>query len=161
MPASSLALLSPRYWPTWLALSLLRVLAPFPYRTLLAIGRVLGRIFRRVPIGSTRTARRNLELCLPELGAQSASASSHGTFESLGIALFETALAWWASDERIRTLAHIEGLRAPRSGARARTGAILLSRALHHARDRRAHSRATRPMNIMYRPTKNALLASS
>jgi Kdo2-lipid IVA lauroyltransferase/acyltransferase len=159
MPTSSLALLSPRYWPTWLGLALLRALVPLPYGVLHALGRVLGRLLRVLPTGFVRTARRNLELCLPELGPSEREALMDRHFESLGIALFETALAWWAPDERIRRLARIDGLEHLDAALASGRGAILLAAHFTTLEIGARFMTATRPTNIMYRPTKNALLA--
>jgi KDO2-lipid IV(A) lauroyltransferase len=159
MAALPLALVSPRYWPTWLALGLLRALAPLPYRTQLAIGRTLGRIFRHVPIGSERIVRRNLELCLPELDARERQRLLRLHFESLGIAVVETALAWWASDERIRSLTQIEGLEHLEAALARGRGAILLSAHFTTLEIGARAITATRPVNIMYRPSKDALVA--
>jgi Kdo2-lipid IVA lauroyltransferase/acyltransferase len=159
MPASSLALLSPRYWPTWLGLALLRGLAPLPYRVQLAIGRVLGRLFRWVPIGSTRVVRRNLELCLPDIGGRERDTLVIRHFESLGIAFVETALAWWASDERIRNLARVEGLEHLDAALARGRGAILLSAHFTTLEIGARVITATRPVNIMYRPSNDAVLA--
>ena len=65
-----LRLLAPRYWLTWAGLGLLRVMALLPFPAMVAVGRVLGAVLRRLPIGFVRTARRNLELCFPELSPQ-------------------------------------------------------------------------------------------
>ena len=62
-----LRLLLPQYWPTWLGLVILRTLSLLPYSWLMALGTGLGRVLR-VLLGSfNRTARKNLELCLPDL----------------------------------------------------------------------------------------------
>jgi Kdo2-lipid IVA lauroyltransferase/acyltransferase len=158
MPASSLALLSPRYWPTWIGLALLRLFVPLPHRALLSMGRMLGRLLRWLPIGFVRTARRNLELCLPEVAARERDALVARHFESLGIALFETALAWWAPDERIRSLSSIEGLPHLDAALARGSGAILLSAHFTTLEIGARIMAMTRPTNIMYRPTKNALL---
>jgi Kdo2-lipid IVA lauroyltransferase/acyltransferase len=159
MPSMSLRLLSPRYWPTWLALGLLRILAPLPYPTQLAIGRTLGRIFRRVPTGSVRIVRRNLELCLPEIEPRAREALVARHFESLGIAIVETALAWWAPDERIRSLVTIEGLDHLDAALARGRGAILLSAHFTTLEIGARAITATRSVNAMYRPSKDALLS--
>jgi KDO2-lipid IV(A) lauroyltransferase len=65
-----LRLLAPRYWLTWAGLGLLRLVALLPFPWIVFFGKVLGALLRRVAIGFVRTARRNLELCFPELTAE-------------------------------------------------------------------------------------------
>ena len=54
-----------RYWPTWLALGLLRCLVWLPYATQLAAGRLLGAAFRRLARRRNRIAAVNIALCFP------------------------------------------------------------------------------------------------
>ncbi|TLY77773.1 MAG: lipid A biosynthesis lauroyl acyltransferase, partial [Gammaproteobacteria bacterium] len=60
-----LRLLAPHYWLTWAGLGLLRLVALLPFPWIVALGGLLGKLLRRLPIGFVRTARRNLELCFP------------------------------------------------------------------------------------------------
>lgn len=73
-----------------------------------------------------QNARRNIALCLPELGETARAALERRHFESLGIALFEIALAWWRPLESLWPLARVEGLEyLERALARGR-GVLLL-----------------------------------
>ena len=63
-------LLAPRYWPTWAGIGLLRLFALLPYSWVVALGGLLGAMMRLVARSFVRTARRNLELCFPELDGQ-------------------------------------------------------------------------------------------
>ena len=95
-------LLAPRYWLTWLGLGLLRVIALLPYAALVRMGTVLGAMLLRMPVGFIATARRNMELCLPEMSAVERERLLKRHFESLGISLFETAFTWWSSARALR-----------------------------------------------------------
>ena len=112
--SSRLALAAPRYWPTWLALGVLRLFEPLPFAFLVALGRALGTLLRWLPLRFVRIARRNLELCFPELAPDERERILAQHFRSVGIALFETAITWWSSDERIRRLTQIEKTCGPR-----------------------------------------------
>jgi hypothetical protein len=99
----------PRYWPTWLALGVLRVFEPLPFPLLVWLGRRVGEAIVLLPLGFVRIARRNLELCLPELAVAEREKILREHFRSLGVGVFETAISWWSSDERIRKLTRLEG----------------------------------------------------
>jgi len=154
-----LRLLSPKYWPTLLGLAILRSFSVLPYAWLMALGTGLGRVLRVVLVKFPATARRNLELCLPHLTAAEREYLIARHFESLGKALFETGMSWWASNERIRAISTVEGQEHLEAALAKGKGVILLS-AHFTTLEIGARILATfMPLNIMYRPTKNELLA--
>ena len=135
--ASMMALLHPRYWPTWIGLGVLRVFEPLPYPLLVWLGRRIGGLLAWLPLGFVRIARRNLELCLPQHSPAERQRILHEHFRSVGIGIFETALSWW-SFGRPDTQADAARRRgASRGGARARSRGHSAERALHDARNRR------------------------
>ena len=155
---SHLRLLSPRYWPTWVGLGVLRLFVPLPYSALMALGRDLGRLMRLLPLRFVRIARRNIELCLPELSSQERERLLAKHFESLGMGLFETALSWWGAPDRGRALTEIVGLEHLQAAQARGKGAILLC-AHFTTIEMSGWALATRmPINIMYRPTRNLVM---
>ena len=153
-----LSLLAPRYWPTAFGLALLRLFEPLPYPLLVGLGAALGTVLRRLPVRFVRNARRNLELCLPELAPDVRERLLAAHFRSLGISLFETAIAWWSSDARVRRLTELEGVEHLERALRAGNGAILLSAHFTTLEIGARALCARLPMSVMYRPTRNALL---
>ncbi len=150
---------APRYWATWLAIGLLRLIEPLPYAWQLLIGRTIGRIALVLPIAPVRIARRNIELCLPELTADSRKALLKRHFESLGIAVCETAMTWWSGDERVQSLAQIEGLdHLGRALARGR-GAILVGGHFTTIEIGARILGTLVPLNVLFRPTKDKVLS--
>jgi len=152
------ALLKPRYWPTWLALGALRLFEPLPFAVLVWLGRRVGDALRHLPLSFVRIARRNLELCLPQLPLVEREAILREHFRSVGIGLFETAMSWWSSDERIRSLTTLEGEEHLRAALASGHGVILLSA---HFTTLEVGARAVCsrvPTSIMYRPTSNLVL---
>jgi KDO2-lipid IV(A) lauroyltransferase len=155
IPAS---LLHPRYWPTWLALGTLRMFEPLPYPLLVWLGRRIGGLLARLPLRFVRIARRNLELCFPQMLVSQREQILREHFRSIGIGMFETAMSWWSPDERIRRLARIEGEEHLRAALERGRGAILLS-AHFTTLEIGARALCVRiPTSIMYRPTKNLVL---
>lgn len=121
------SLLHPRTWPLWLGFGVLRIAIWLPHPVLMRSGRVLGRL--ALPLAKKRAAiaRRNLELCFPGTDPDTRERMLRGHFESLGIALFEFGLAWWAGDRKLQGLADVEGLENLESAARDGKGVLLLS----------------------------------
>jgi KDO2-lipid IV(A) lauroyltransferase len=101
------------------------ILLPFHVQSL--IGRALGRIAFLFAARDRHIARVNLRLCLPELGAREVERLIRRHFEALGCALLDTALAWWASDERLRPRIRLEGKEHLAQALAQGRGAILLS----------------------------------
>jgi Kdo2-lipid IVA lauroyltransferase/acyltransferase len=159
MATMPLRLLLPKYWPTWIGLAILRTLSALPFTWLLGLGKGLGKVLRLLVGSFNRTARRNLELCLPDLAPPEREYLLARHFESLGIALFETGLSWWASNERIQSISTMEGREHLDAALAKGKGAILLSAHFTTLEIGARILASTLPINIMYRPTKNELLS--
>lgn len=152
------ALAHPRYWFTWLGLGLLRTLEPLPFPVLLWLGRRIGGALAWLPLPFARIARRNLQLCLPELPAAEREQLLREHFHSVGIGVFETAMSWWSSDERILKLTRLEGEEHLRAALARGQGAILLSAHFTTLEIGARALCARLSTNIMYRPTRNLVL---
>jgi KDO2-lipid IV(A) lauroyltransferase len=154
-----LRLLAPRYWPTWAALGVLRLVALLPYPAIVHLGRMLGVGLRLLPSRFVRTARRNIELCLPELSAPQRARLLHEHFASLGVALLEIPFTWWSSPKRAAKLLHFEGIEHLRAAQARNRGVILLTA---HFTSMEMAGRAllfVTPVGFLYRKTNNEVLA--
>jgi KDO2-lipid IV(A) lauroyltransferase len=151
-------LLLPHYWPTWLGLAILRIVEKLPYPAIMFTGRVIGRIARRLAVPYVRVARRNIELCLPELTARQRRELLDRHFHHLGMSLCESAMSWWSSDERILGLSKFEGLENLERAREAGRGVILLTSHFTTLEIGARILNSTTPINVLYRPLKNKLL---
>jgi Kdo2-lipid IVA lauroyltransferase/acyltransferase len=150
-------LFAPRYWPTWLALGAMRLVVALPYGAMLAAGRGVGRIARRLLGRHVRIARKNIELCLPELGPGEREALLDRHFESLGIGLFESGFAWWAKDAKIDARAELQGREHLEAALTRGRGAVLIAA---HFTTLQIGARILNdrvPISILYRPSENEL----
>lgn len=73
------------------------------------LGRALGALLYRLGRGRRRIARRNLELCFPELDDTARRALLREHFAWLGRSLLERGTLWFASPARLKRLIRVEG----------------------------------------------------
>lgn len=90
-------------------LAILWLLHFLPLRLQAAFGRGLGALLYRMAGSRRRIALRNLELCLPEMGADARERLAREHFGWLGRSIVERGLLWWAPRERLKRLIHVEG----------------------------------------------------
>ncbi|EQA06814.1 lipid A biosynthesis lauroyl (or palmitoleoyl) acyltransferase family protein [Glaesserella parasuis D74] len=78
---------------------------------LVKVGKGLGKLFTRLGFGKRRMriAKRNLELCFPYYTTSQIDEILAKNAESVGMAIIETGMAWFWSDERILKLCKVEG----------------------------------------------------
>jgi Kdo2-lipid IVA lauroyltransferase/acyltransferase len=97
-PAFRYALLSPRYWLSWLGLGLIWLLPRLPFRLLVAVGRGVGAIVRRALAGKrAQVVRRNLQLCFPQMSDAERERMVDANLRDLGMMLVEFSLACFGS----------------------------------------------------------------
>jgi len=119
-------ILNPLYWPTWLGLGFLWLTTRMPYRVILFLGASLGLLSMLLLADRRRVTRTNIRLCFPELSRKEQRRLIRRNFYSNGMALFETALAWWGSEKKLQPLLHIEGLDNLRQAEAKGNGVIML-----------------------------------
>jgi len=154
-----LEFLLPKYWLTWVGIAVLRgiELLPFPMQRMVATA--LGTLIRHMPLKYVRIAECNIELCLPHLTALERNALLEQHCRSLGMALCETAMTWWSSDERVNGLAEVQGMEHLQAAFARGRGAILIGGHFTTIEIATRILGTVVPMNVVYRPTKNALLS--
>jgi KDO2-lipid IV(A) lauroyltransferase len=150
---------APRYWPTWLALGLLRLLSRLSYPRLMRVTGAIGAAVGRLPFPQIRVARRNIELCLPELGAAARQRVLRAHFRSVGMSIGETALVWFKPD-LVPTLARVEGLEHLDAVRAAGQGVILLAAHFTTLEIAARIAAGTRDTHAVYKPSGDALLTA-
>jgi KDO2-lipid IV(A) lauroyltransferase len=108
-------------------LACLKLSNRLPYRIQMAMGSVAGRIIFHYATKRRAVAEKNIELCYPDLEVSERRRLLHAHFDSLGLALFETGLAYWGSDDKLRPMLKIDGLQNLESALSRGTGAILVA----------------------------------
>ena len=118
---------SPRYWPVWLGMGVLRLICLLPHRFSLAIGRVLGRLAHAAGGSRRAVVRRNIELCFPDLSPAARDALAYDHFKALGMTLIEMGLGRWATDRHLASITKLTGIEHVHEALQSGKGVILLS----------------------------------
>jgi len=139
----------------------LRTLETLPYPAQRRVGAALGGIIRHLPLAYVRIARRNLELCMPELSAREREDLIVRHFHSLGMALCETANTWWSGNRRVQALAEVRGLEHLQAALAKGRGAIMIGGHFTTIEIATRILGTVVPLNVLYRPTKNQLLSET
>ncbi|MBI2397211.1 MAG: LpxL/LpxP family Kdo(2)-lipid IV(A) lauroyl/palmitoleoyl acyltransferase [Xanthomonadales bacterium] len=123
------ALLAPQHWPAWFGIGWMALFARLPGAIARPLGRGFGNCLGWVLRGRRRVARRNLELCFPELDRDHREAILRRSLRSLGEGAYEFARAWWGSvaslPYTIEGLEHLERARAEGRGVLLLSGHFL------------------------------------
>jgi KDO2-lipid IV(A) lauroyltransferase len=150
----------PKFWPMWLFFGLLRLIALLPYRALLRIGKILGKLIQILSGRRQSVVDINLEHCLPELSSEERQQIKNRCYENLGISLMEMSMCWWWPEHRLKPLVEIRGLEHVDAALSNGRGVILLS---GHFTSLEIGGRLLvldLPMQVMYRTQKNRLFDS-
>ena len=118
---------TPRYWPIWIGMGLLRLICLLPHRAALAVGRAIGRFGHAVAASRRAVARRNIELCFLELDPAGRDALAYEHFKALGMSLIEMGVARWGRTAHVQNLSRLDGLEHVHDALATGKGVILLS----------------------------------
>ena len=118
--------LAPKYWFTWLGLGFLRLTTLLPYAWILGLGNALGWLSYYLLPQRRRITRTNIGLAFPELDKKAQQKLVRQNFTFAAQAVLESALAWWASEQRLKSLVRIEGLEHLDTALEKGKGVILL-----------------------------------
>ena len=154
-PRFSASFLHPRYWLTWFGLGVLFLLVQLPYPVLYQLGIWLGRTSMRFLKRRVSITRRNLQLCFPDLPADQVEARIISNFESLGMGLLETGMAWFWPDARVKRWFDVSGLQNLKNAQENNQGVLVIG---VHFMSLELGGRAMglcQPMMAMYRPHNN------
>lgn len=154
------SLLWPRWWPTWSSLGLVWCLSRLPIDLQLALGESLGRWVSWLVPARRRVVDTNLRLCFPELDTERRNGLVNAHFAALGRGLFETGLAWFASDQRLAPRFAVEGREHLDSALESGQGLLLLT---GHFTTLEIGARVlcttlALPFHAMYRPYDNPVM---
>ncbi|MDH3354433.1 MAG: lysophospholipid acyltransferase family protein [Chromatiales bacterium] len=98
------------YWPVWIALGFLRLIAILPHGLRQPLGRALGRLLLKQNSKRVEIVKLNLEWAFPELSAQKREKLAQEFYAYSGQMLIDYGFCWWSSATRFKQAVKIEGL---------------------------------------------------
>lgn len=98
------AMLSPRYFLTWLGMGFLYLASLLPIQLQLFLGQLLGLILYVSGTHRKKIVEVNLKLCFPNITEEIRKEMVKEVFKDMGKGLLETGIAWWRSDKFIEKL---------------------------------------------------------
>lgn len=126
LPKFSASLLHPRFWFLWAGIGLLWLVVQLPYPVIYRLGCALGHLGQKVMKRRVHIAQRNLELCFPQMSDDERQQMVAKNFESVGMGVMETGMAWFWSDKRIQRWVEVTGMDNTRMHFQQGKGILLI-----------------------------------
>ena len=149
------SLFYPKYWLSWLAILLLRIVAALPFKAKLIAGRCLGFLVFHLVKKRRHTVQTNIRLCFPELNTTQQKKMVRDIFTANGIGFFEIAWAWWANIDDIKNRYDIEGLEHIDAAKSDGSGVLLVGAHFVHLDLCGLMTNHSSPISVIYRKNNN------
>lgn len=150
-------LFKPRNWLWAPILLILVIMAHCPRRWQVSAGQRLGTLLQRIDRKGVHTTRVNIRLAFPELDAQQQQAFLQANYQSAGLSLVETAMAWFGPNLDSNLLS-FEGEAYWQAALQSGRGILLASAHLGCLEIVGRMFSRLHPLSVMYRPQKLALI---
>jgi len=102
--------LHPRWWPSWLGIGFMWLMAQLPIRVQWWLGKLIGELAYRLVARRRHITEVNIRLCFPELSAAEQQALVRKAFHSNGIGIMELGLAWFRNPRQFASITQVHGL---------------------------------------------------
>ena len=149
---------SPRHWPTWIGLTLLRIMSWLPLPLLAGAGYGLGSMVYLLHVSRRRIALRNISACFPELTLTEQRRINRLHYCYLGQLVMTISMNWWISAKRFDRLVTINDRRGYDDALANGRNVILLTPHFLAMEVSGLALQRERPMVGMYQHMKNPLL---
>ncbi|MFV7669319.1 LpxL/LpxP family Kdo(2)-lipid IV(A) lauroyl/palmitoleoyl acyltransferase [Shewanella algae] len=117
----------PKFWLLWLAVGLARLTLLLPLKWQMKLGSGIGMLAMKLAGSRVNTAKRNLELCFPQMSEAERETLLRRNFQETGKAIFDTINAWWWSNDKVQKHMQIKGQEHVEQTLAAGQGVILFA----------------------------------
>ncbi|MGY8868954.1 MAG: LpxL/LpxP family Kdo(2)-lipid IV(A) lauroyl/palmitoleoyl acyltransferase [Pseudomonadales bacterium] len=117
---------SPKYWLTWIGLSILYVISYLPYTTQITLGKSTGTLMHRLFKKRRHITEVNIQMCFPEKTPAEQQLLVRNIFQNNAIGMFETSMSWWRDDKFLCMPVTLKGKKHLDDALSQNKGVILL-----------------------------------
>ncbi|MCE9789547.1 LpxL/LpxP family Kdo(2)-lipid IV(A) lauroyl/palmitoleoyl acyltransferase [Shewanella chilikensis] len=117
----------PKFWLLWFAVGLARLTLLLPLKWQMKLGSTFGLLTMKLAGSRVNTARRNLELCFPQMSEAERETLLRRNFQETGKAIFDTINAWWWNNDKVQKHMQIKGQEHVEQTLAAGQGVILFA----------------------------------
>lgn len=116
----------PRWWPTWMGIALMWLVAQLPLRLQWQLGKIAGLLTWKLAKSRRRITETNIQLCFPEYNDKQRAALVRNSFISNGIGLMEIGIGWFRNTEKLKKITTIHGLEHFEKAKQQERGILLI-----------------------------------
>ena len=125
-PYSARYFINPVYWPLWVGFSAMRLCILLPFPVITRIAKALSYLGLILMSERRRITRTNIRLCFPHYSKKEVRRLMRQTFYSSTMAIFESALSWWGSNDFFKKYSHVEGMEHVNAALKKGKGVLFL-----------------------------------
>ena len=150
--------LHPRYWGTWLTISVMYLISLLPYKGKLWLGEKLGLLLLRLGGSRRHTAQTNIRACFPDWSDAEQQKLLRETFISNATGYIENTIAWWNDLQPFYDKLEVEGKEHFDEAVRRGKGVLVIGAHFSIMDFALPLFNYISTFNYMYRPQNNKLL---
>lgn len=98
----------PKFIPTWILIGLMKFGAKLPFSVQVFLGKIMGKVLYPILGRFRNIAFINISHCFPNKNKSEVEHLVKKNFESIGISIFETANAYFATNEKVASMLTIK-----------------------------------------------------
>ncbi|MFE8072197.1 lipid A biosynthesis acyltransferase [Marinobacteraceae bacterium S3BR75-40.1] len=149
--------LHPRYWPTWILVGTLRLIAFLPHNGKQRLGTWLGLLTYKLAGKRRHIAETNIRACFPEKTPEEQRELVKDTFIATSKGYVESTIAWWGNIQPYVDHLQVYGLEHLREAERRGKGVLLLGGHFSILDFAGPLANSVFNFNYMFRPNNNRL----
>jgi KDO2-lipid IV(A) lauroyltransferase len=149
--------LHPRYWVTWIGLSLMFLVSLLPFKAQMWLGTQLGILMYKQGGSRLQITRANINACFPELSDTEREELIRQSFIANMKGLVETTIAWWCDHQPVLDKLKVNGLEHLKEAEARGKGVLIVGGHFSTLDLAGPMANSVFKFSYMYRPNDNPL----